>query len=110
MLELTPKADGTMAETRFHVDVDRALREMEWIQHAESVKDSNYGMGSVSSDPDLPDPSLAALEEDKEIPSSYPGSDTGGFRRTVSMAELAASELVVAREIHDNKGNQDSYR
>lgn len=98
-----------MAETRFHVDVDRALKEMEWIQHAQSVKDSNYDIEKASSDPDLPGPSLAALEEDKEIPSSYPGSDAGGFRRTVSMAELAASELVVAREIHSNKGNQDSY-
>lgn len=97
-----------MAETRFHVDVDRALREMEWIQHAESVKNSNYSMEKASSDPDMSGPSLA-LEEDQEIPSSYPGSDSGGFRRTVSMAELAASELVVAREIHSNKGNQDSY-
>ena len=32
LMELTPKADGTMAETRFHVDVDRALRETKWAQ------------------------------------------------------------------------------
>lgn len=91
-----------MAETRFHVDVDKALKEMTWIQsqHAESQENDGEPYSTMTSESDSASRGDAS---DPEIvfPSSYPGT-SGGFRRTVSMAELAASELVITRKIENN--------
>lgn len=48
LMELTPKADGTMAETRFKVDVDKALKEMGWID-AEGLTTSTWRRSTSSS-------------------------------------------------------------
>lgn len=102
LLELTPKADGTMAETRFHVDVDKALQEMDWMDS--SLKE-HKGTCDPQSDSeiyaeDCPEKSDAGL------PSSFPGRD-GGFRRSVSMAELAASEMVIAQHVRRMNQNYE---
>ena len=103
LMELTPKADGTMAETRFEVDVDKALRQMEWV-HAEDIEiplsNDSPSTEKIPSDSEIQiSDSIVHEMDERLLSSSFPGDTTGGFRRTVSMAELAASELVVARKL-----------
>jgi hypothetical protein len=118
LIELTPKADGTMAETRFHVDVDRALREIGWQDLDEaygaaaaaasrSSLDSEWGLGTSVPrngaggwNATAPMKSGAGVSD----PADDPGKDAGcaGFcehgpsslRKSISMAELAAAEVV----------------
>lgn len=96
LIELTPKADGTMAETRFRVDVDKALKEMEWVESYEDLGPNRPVLSDSESDPssDAADPDLLA--------SSF---KDGGFRRSLSLAELAEAHLVTTQQISVQKAN-----
>ena len=119
LIELAPKADGTMAETRFHVDVDRALREIGWedldgaLEAAaaaasrssldsedESTKYMQFRVGSYHSE----DPSLLS-DRILPMPGTSPGNlnkeGSGLVRRSLSMAELAKAEVVTIASITD---------
>jgi 6-phosphofructo-2-kinase/fructose-2,6-biphosphatase len=87
LIELAPKADGTMAETRFLVDVDKALKEMEWIE-----LELQSGIACKS------DESQSEGSSDKEDEASIArrvSEGKGGFRRSLSLKELAEHNLVV---------------
>jgi len=96
-MELTPKADGTMAETRFHVDVDKALQEIDWLDPSENMEASQNILGDSDSDINS-----NADDQDPYV-SLYGGKES--FRRSVSMAELAASELVTEHQLGRSKAN-----
>jgi 6-phosphofructo-2-kinase/fructose-2,6-biphosphatase len=97
LMELTPKADGTMAETRFHVDVDKALQEIDWLDPSENMEASQNILGDSDSDINS-----NADDQDPYV-SLYGGKES--FRRSVSMAELAASELVTEHQLGRSKAN-----
>lgn len=106
VMELVPKADGTMAETRFHVDVDRALRETGFVDLARtsstaasirseftSDEEERTGLGGLGAG----DGEEGGLDAGREAAG---GAGTGqGFRRSISMAELAAAEVVTTRKM-----------
>jgi len=113
LMELTPKADGTIAETRFHVDVDRALAEVGWVDLEGSVSGKGYLSSEVTTDEEcgqleigrrVSKDAKTSVATDRQShdgdlqPSSVEPSG-GSFRRSISMAELAAAELVIAREM-----------
>ena len=102
LMELTPKADGTMAETRFHIDVDKALQEMDWMDS--SLKE-HEGACNPQSDSEIHADDLPEIS-DAGLSTSFPGRD-GGFRRSVSMAELAASEMVIAQHVRRMNQNYE---
>lgn len=122
LIELAPKADGTMAETRFLVDVDKALKEMEWVG-APELENQGGKVGSSqsasSSDDETGDVGtgigtgtgigIGIDEGDTESSrrlSSRPESSQGGFRRSLSLAELAEANLVVTStpsNVHDQR-------
>lgn len=120
LIELTPKADGTMAETRFHVDVDRALKEIDGSDLDEALEAAVAAASRSSMDTKSDDlnyhqhhydmHSFSAPEPGHAIPS--PGSSpskssregTSFVRRSISMAELAKAEVVtVASVAHEYK-------
>ena len=101
-----PKADGTMAETRFHIDVDRALAMTGYLNLETLPKAS----GSTTED-----------EEDDYLSTNDRPASASHFRRktrdgsspvvppvsrSISMADLAAAELVVAREVEQEEQQQ----
>jgi 6-phosphofructo-2-kinase/fructose-2,6-biphosphatase len=144
LIELVPKADGTMAETRFHVDVDRAL-EMTGYVDLGYVNRSYCGSTTEEEDDAVP-PSEEALANAQARRASQEsgrsgresglsdshgnstgnlGSGVGGFeggstgggsggnvagmgmpKRSISMADLAAAELVIAREVSEEQQQQ----
>lgn len=100
LIELVPKADGTMAETRFHVDVDRALEMTGYLD----LGLPRMVCGSTTEEeeeliPPQPVVGLRRLSEGR--PGGLDGSSgkSAMVRKSISMADLAAAELVVAREI-----------
>jgi 6-phosphofructo-2-kinase/fructose-2,6-biphosphatase len=152
LIELVPKADGTMAETRFHVDVDRAL-EMTGYVDLDYVNRSYCGSTTEEEDDAVP-PSEEALRRASQESgrsgrvsgneagtsgtgsgpgsSAFEGSGRGGSmnfsgsggnigpssslgatggsgmmtKRSISMADLAAADLVIAREVSEGEQQQ----
>jgi hypothetical protein len=132
-MELTPKADGTMAETRFNVDVDRALRETGWVaggggggagaQPAATPGEGQFcGCGvfgcwgivalarACPSDAGLTRAWVcdAAAESGAPAAGGAGGAAAGpdkkkGFTRSISMAELAAAEVVTAQQVEQEQ-------
>lgn len=116
IMELTPKADGTMSETRFYVDVDKAIAwEAEALANAgvlqppkksssSSVSKSSVSIGSelkatvASSSTGALASSSTGGEEDGSSPdSSVYGVSPRGTKhvtRSLSLAEMAAVEVV----------------
>lgn len=96
LIELTPKADGTMAETRFRVDVDKALQEMEWVASCEDIGPNRQFVSDTESD-------ISSDQADSSVmPSSF---KDGGFRRSLSLAELAEAHLVTTQQINVQREN-----
>ena len=92
LIELAPKADGTMAETRFLVDVDKALRELEWVGAPEFEIEGR----SVGNSDDKSQSAGSSDDEDDEISIARRATEgKGGFRRSLSLKELAEYNLVV---------------
>ncbi|PSC70832.1 6-phosphofructo-2-kinase fructose-2,6-bisphosphatase-like isoform X2 [Micractinium conductrix] len=103
LMELTPRADGTMAEVRFIVDVDKAIADAEaaMAEHAAAMARDDSATSSLSSSPEK----SVGVHFDL---SSGLGGGAGGtsgsegrpmFKRSLSMAELAAAELVREEEV-----------
>ena len=99
LIELAPKADGTMAETRFLVDVDKALKEMEWVGAPKLEHEGGIGLhdnssqSASSSDEDLDEDVVARRA------TTARSEGMGGFRRSLSLAELAEANLVVTSRL-----------
>ncbi|KAL4428238.1 hypothetical protein ABPG75_002327 [Micractinium tetrahymenae] len=92
VMELTPRADGTMAETRFIVDVDKAIADAAALAAAAATGSE---ASSLSSSPD---------KHGVHFDLSSAGGNGGPegrphFKRSLSMAELAAAELVREEEV-----------
>lgn len=94
LIELAPKADGTMAETRFLVDVDKALKEMEWMEL------ELQGGIAGNSDEESQSPG-SSDEEDEASITRRTTEGKGGFRRSLSLKELAEHNLVVKSTLSD---------
>ncbi|PRW44500.1 G8 domain-containing [Chlorella sorokiniana] len=101
VMELTPKADGTMAETRFIVDVDKAIADATGLLQANTAEHS--AASSLSTSPTRQLHSSGVHFDLSAAPSgalSAEGSQGSRpmFKRSLSMAELAAAELVRQEE------------
>ncbi|KAH7617284.1 putative 6-phosphofructo-2-kinase/fructose-2,6-bisphosphatase [Nannochloris sp. 'desiccata'] len=126
LIELVPKADGTMAETRFHIDVDRALQMTGYVD-LDYVTRSYCGSTSEEEDEAVP-PSeeamaarRASFDAHRKTGSGNPdgsgfeGSGHGGVnngmvRKSLSMADLAAADLVIAREVSEQEQQQQQQQ
>jgi 6-phosphofructo-2-kinase/fructose-2,6-biphosphatase len=98
LIELAPKADGTMAETRFLVDVDKALKEMEWVGSPD-LEDEAAG-------DDHSTHSFGSSDAEEEIAAARKMTEgKGGFRRSLSLAELAEHNLVLKSTLGQNHSN-----
>lgn len=105
LMELVPKADGTMAETRYHIDVDRALQMTGYVDFGGLKVERFYGGSTTEEEEDAEEAEAVA-----GVPHTSPGLE-GGLQRSalpidhqtigksLSMADLAAAELVTAREV-----------
>ncbi|KAL4433083.1 hypothetical protein ABPG77_006510 [Micractinium sp. CCAP 211/92] len=92
VMELTPRADGTMAETRFIVDVDKAIADMAAMAATAATGDDT---SSLSSSPDR-----HAVHFDLLSAGGSGGAEgRPHFKRSLSMAELAAAALVREEEV-----------
>jgi len=125
LIELVPKADGTMAETRFHVDVDRALQMTGYVD-LDYASRSYVGSTSEEEDEAVPptEEAIAVAMAARRASvdggstnggggagnSGFEGSAHGGtagmVRKSLSMADLAAAELVIAREVSEQEQQQ----
>jgi len=107
LMELVPKADGTMAETRYHLDVDRALQMTGYVDFGGIRVERFYGGSTTEEEEDAEEVEAAAgvlhtssgLEEGLRRSGGSQLIDHPPIRKSISMADLAAAELVTAREV-----------
>ena len=93
LIELAPKADGTMAETRFLVDVDKALKEMEWVDAPELEIEGWHRMQIPTTNLSLQDPRMMKRMRSPSLEGCQKARLA--FRRSLSLKELAEHNLVV---------------
>jgi 6-phosphofructo-2-kinase/fructose-2,6-biphosphatase len=103
LIELAPQADGTMAETRLTVDVDRALREAGWFAPGGGGAGAGGGEEAEGDEGGAGSSPFAAAAGGGVVPGRRSADDNsggGGLRvglvaRSLSMADLAAAAVVV---------------
>lgn len=110
LIELVPKADGTMAETRFHIDVDRALQMTGYAELIDEVEMVHQRMPHIEGSTTTEDDDEETLR-DTFADGSWPMlrkdsmDDPPSLRNSLSMADLAAAELVVTHQVGEEEGS-----